>query len=103
MFWQNRAIQAVPSACSKMTAGGQRRAAVEHADIVETQEAALKHVLAEAVLAVHPPGEVEQQLIEGTTSGKSTSASPRRACSVRWRNSVAQAWTGGFTSLKFHS
>ena len=34
---------------------------------------------------------------------KSTSVSPRRACSVRLRNMVAQAWTGGFTSLKFHS
>ncbi len=34
---------------------------------------------------------------------KSMSASPRRACSVRWRKRVAQAWTGGFTSLKFHS
>ena len=46
-------------------ASGQRRAAVEHADVVETEEAALEHVVAGAVLAVDPPGEVHQQLGEG--------------------------------------
>jgi len=34
---------------------------------------------------------------------KSTSTPPRRALSARRRKSVAQACTGGFTSLKFHS
>ncbi len=48
-----------------MTSGRQRRAAVEHADVVEAEEAALEYVLAEAVLAVHPPGEVQQELVEG--------------------------------------
>ncbi len=33
----------------------------------------------------------------------STSVVPRRTFSVLWRKSVAKAWTGGFTSLKFHS
>ena len=48
----------------QVAAGGQRGAAVEDADVVEAEEAALEHVLAEAVLAVHPPGEVQQQLVE---------------------------------------
>ena len=47
-----------------MTAGRQRGAAVEHADVVEAEEAALEHVLAEAVLAVDPPGEVQHELVE---------------------------------------
>ena len=41
---------------------GQRRAAIEDADIVQAQKSALKEVLAEAVLAVHPPAEVQHQL-----------------------------------------
>ena len=86
----------------EVAAGGQRGAAVEDADVVEAEEASLEDVLAEAVLAVHPPGEVQQELVERRLR-KSTSVSPRRACSVRCRKSVAKAWTGGFTSLKFHS
>ena len=49
----------------KVAAGGQRRTAVEDADVVKTQESALEHIAAETVLAVHPPGEVEQELLEG--------------------------------------
>ncbi len=49
-----------------VAAGGQRRAAVEHADVVQTQEAALEDVHALGVLAVHPPGEVQHQLVEDT-------------------------------------
>ena len=47
-----------------VAAGGQRPRAVEHADIVEAEEAALEDVQALRVLAVHPPGEVQQQLVE---------------------------------------
>ena len=49
----------------EVAAGGKRGAAVEDADVVEAEEAALEHVLAEAVLAVDPPGEVQQELVEG--------------------------------------
>ena len=45
--------------------GRQRRAAVEDADVVQTEEPAFEDVLAETVLAVRPPSEVQQQLIEG--------------------------------------
>ena len=45
--------------------GGQRCAAVEYADVVEAEEAALEQVLAEPVLTVRPPGKIQQQLVEG--------------------------------------
>ena len=48
----------------QVAAGRQRRAAVEDADVVEPEKAALEGVAAGAVLAVHPPGEVQDQLLE---------------------------------------
>ncbi len=50
----------------QVAAGGQRRAAVEDADIVQPEEASLEEVLAEAVFAIHPPGEVQQQALRKT-------------------------------------
>ena len=48
----------------EVPAGRERGRPVEHADVVEAEEAALEDVLPLGVLAVHPPGEVEQQLLE---------------------------------------
>src|SRR5229473_2845082 len=48
----------------QIAAGGQRRAAVEDADIVEPEKAALEDILAEAVFAVHPPAEIRRELAE---------------------------------------
>src|SRR5206468_4133903 len=48
----------------EVAAGGQGRAAGEYADVVEAQEAALEDIAALGVLAVDPPGEVEEQLVE---------------------------------------
>src|SRR5207248_9069842 len=45
-------------------AGRQRLAAIEHADVVEAEEAALEDVHPFGILAVHPPGEITQQLVE---------------------------------------
>ena len=39
-------------------------AAIERADVVHSQEAALKYVLSQRVFAIYPPGEVEQHLVE---------------------------------------
>ena len=58
------AIQLVPSDCSRWPPVGSGRAAIEHADVVEAEKSALEDVHALGVLAVHPPGEVEQQLVE---------------------------------------
>ena len=62
-------------------AAGQRLAAVEDADIVQAQEAALEDVPAFGVLAVHPPGEIEQQLVKDALQ-EGAIAVPRRLCSI---------------------
>src|ERR1700761_7893242 len=48
------------------TAGRQRAAAIEHANVVETQKAALKDVAPLRVLSIDPPCEIHCQLIEDT-------------------------------------
>ena len=42
----------------------QRLAAIEDADVVEPEKTALEHIAAGHVFAVHPPGEVEHQLVK---------------------------------------
>ena len=86
----------------QVAAGGERRAAVEDADIVEPEKAALEDVLAEPVLAVHPPGEVQQQLVERRLEEIHVRLAAQGLLGAM-EEQVAQAWTGGFTSLKFHS
>ena len=54
-----------PVGLLEIAPGRQRRAAVEDADVVQAEEAALIKVLAEPVLAVRPPGEIQRQLGEG--------------------------------------
>src|SRR5579859_4180386 len=57
------AIQLVPSDCS-ICPRGQDGAAIKHSNIVQPKEAALKNVQAIRVLAIDPPGKVQQQLVE---------------------------------------
>jgi len=45
-------------------AAGQGRAAVEHTDVVEAQKSALEDIAPLGVFAIHPPGEIEQQLVK---------------------------------------
>ena len=47
-----------------VSAGREPGAAVEDPDVVEPEEAALENVAAERVLAVHPPGEIEHELVK---------------------------------------
>src|SRR3954452_7430979 len=64
---QVQAIHAHPAgriALLKTTAVREWCAAIEDADIVEPEEAALKDVLAIGVLAIDHPGKVEQELME---------------------------------------
>ena len=65
MFWREEGHPGGAVRLLQVAPGGQRGAAVEDADVVEAEEAALEDVLAEAVLAVHPPGEVQHELVEG--------------------------------------
>src|SRR5690349_7559714 len=45
-------------------AAGERRAAIENANVIETEEAAFKNVGAFRVFSIDPPGEVHEQLVE---------------------------------------
>ena len=47
-----------------MSAHRQFRAAVEHPDIVQAQEAALEYIVSQTIFAVDPPGKVDQKLGE---------------------------------------
>src|SRR5262245_21569773 len=61
------AVHAHPASCVRLlyvTAGWQGRAAVKDADIVETEEAALKDISALGIFAIHPPSEVEQKFLK---------------------------------------
>ena len=43
----------------------QRRATIEDADVIEPEEAALENIFPFGILPVHPPGERDQQFVEG--------------------------------------
>ena len=64
-----------------VAASGQRGGAVEDLDIVEAQEATLEDVAAGGVLAVHPPGEVQHQLVEDALQKVAVALPPRRSLS----------------------
>ena len=48
-----------PTMDRTISAGRQGGRAIEDANVIESKETALEHVLAEAILPVHPPGEFE--------------------------------------------
>src|SRR5882724_5960861 len=64
MFWAKRAIQAVPSACSRWPPVGSGALRSNTPMLSSPRKPPLEHVFAEPVLPVHPPGEVQQQLSE---------------------------------------
>jgi hypothetical protein len=45
---------------------GQRLRAVEQTNVVEAQKATFEDVFALGVLAIHPPGEVQQKLLKNS-------------------------------------
>src|SRR5579864_8373529 len=53
-----------PIGLLQIAACRQRRVAIEHADVVEAQEATLEYIPPEAILAIDPPGEIQEQLLE---------------------------------------
>src|SRR5437867_6222122 len=86
----------------EMGAVGKLRVAIEHANVVETEKAALKNILSLGVFAVHPPGERDQHFVENRF----------QKCAVAFAGLLAldlvntpgrHANTGGLTSSKFHS
>ena len=62
-----KAVEAHPAGCVSLlesTAGGKRIGTVEETNVVQTEETTFKDVLALGILAVAPPSEVDQQLLE---------------------------------------
>src|SRR5262249_1381508 len=48
----------------QLAASRQGLRAIEHADVVEPEESAAEQVFALEILLVHPPGEIDEQLLE---------------------------------------
>ena len=67
---------ACPIGLFDVAARRQRRAAIEDADVVESQKSALKDVLTFGVLAIHPPCEVQHELVEHALEEFKISPSP---------------------------
>ena len=47
-----------------IAAGGQRAGTIEYPDVIKAEKAALEDVHAVGIFSVHPPSEVQQQLVE---------------------------------------
>src|SRR6185312_12725344 len=60
----------------QLAAAGQRLAAIEHADVVEPEEPAAEQVIAAGILAIDPPREVDQALVERTLEELAVEAVP---------------------------
>jgi len=78
----------------QVAAGGKRGAAVEDADVVEAEEAPSNTFFPKRSLRFTHQVKFKSSLLN-VALRKLRSVSPRRACSVRCRKSVAKAWTGG--------
>src|SRR5260370_20953373 len=48
----------------EVASGGKGRGTVKDSDIVEAEKSALKNVCAVGILAVYPPGKIQQQLVK---------------------------------------
>ena len=48
----------------QVAAGWQRAAAIEDADVIQAEEPSREYVVAIDILAVHPPGEIQRELLE---------------------------------------
>src|SRR5206468_2478784 len=94
------------------TTAPQFRIAVEGADIVETEEAALENVVASRILAIDPPGEVDHQLVENALEELAILASvifrldlihaKRSPCMDRWIDVAEIPLVGGNLAVRVH-
>src|ERR1700736_6462054 len=88
----------------EMSAIVKNRAAIEHADVVETEKAALENIISLGVLAVYPPGERDEHFVENRFQKCAVAFSgllaldlinaPRRPCQHRRINVVKIPFVG---------
>jgi hypothetical protein len=64
MFWQNKATQAVPSACSRWPPVGKGALRSKTPMLSSPRKPPSKRLLPKRFLAVHPPTEIRRQLPE---------------------------------------
>ena len=102
MFWLKRAIQAVPSACSRWPPVGSGALRSKMPMLSRPRKPPSKTFLPKRSFRFTHQVKLSSSLLKAALRNW-TSASPCSDFSVRWRKRVAKAWTGGFTSLKFHS
>ena len=77
-FRQYIAIQLVPSAWSMWPPVGSGALRSKTPMLSRPEKAALEYVAALGVLAIHPPGEVQHQLVEDALEKREIAASPPR-------------------------
>src|ERR1700681_4087742 len=95
-----------------VTAGRQLCAAIEHPDVVEAEEPALKHVASLRVLAVHPPGEIQHQLVKHALKefivamaaqlAVDLEHSPRSPGVYRWIDVAERPFVGRYLPIRMH-
>ena len=85
----------------KVATGGKGCTAIEYANVVQPEESTGEYVISLGVLAIDPPIEVLHQALKRPFQ-EAQIRSAQFFFDVEKKN-VAQACTGGFTSLKFHS
>ena len=101
-----------PISLFEVATGWQNRAAVEDADVVQAQETAGKDATAIYILAVHPPGEVEQQFVENLFEEQGIGLTghlagdpvhlPRRPGVHRWVHIAKSPFISGELSVRVH-
>src|SRR3954471_24622813 len=98
------AVKSHPSCTVRLvevTPCGKGSTSIEDANVVEPEESTGKNILPLRVLSVDPPVEVLHQALERSFQ-EAHVGSPQFAFDVK-EEQCRHAWTGGFTSLKFHS
>ncbi len=94
-------IQLVPSALFKLHLSRQFTAPVELVPILSRPRNPLEHIVSIGIFPVDPPGKINQEFLKYSFQEIDiVSACFSPASRSRYTASAAQAWTGGFTSLK---
>ena len=86
-----------------MAAIGECVVAIEHADVVEPEKAALENIVALGVLAIHPPGEGDQHFVEDRFQKRAIAFAGLFALDLVNTPRRPGRSPGGLTSPKFHS
>src|SRR5205823_3905971 len=61
----------------QIDAAGQRLGTIEDADVVQSEKAAREQMFPENILAIHPPGEIDEQLLKDAGQKEAITLPPR--------------------------